>query len=166
MPKPVAILACSLLSPMPTEQSRLGGRLDVGGQAPGEALRVVGRHADERLVPAEDLDRAAGLAQHGHDPGRDLVVRVGVHRQEDAVRAALRRGAQRQAGVHAELPRLVGGGGDDAALRRVAVAADHDRLAAQLGVAQLLDGREELVHVHVQHPLGHAVGPTQPAHWP
>jgi hypothetical protein len=30
-------------------------------------------------------------------------------------------------------------------------------------MAELLDGREELVHVHVQHPLGHAQGPTQPA---
>ena len=105
---------------------------------------------------------APGLPQHGHHPVRDLVVGVGVHGQEHAVRAALRRGTQRQARVHAELARLVGGGGDDAALRRVAVPADHDRLAPQLGVTQLLDRREKLVHVHVQHPLGHAVGPTQP----
>ncbi len=163
LPKPVAILACSLLSPMPTEQSRPVAALTSAARPRAKPSGSSVADADERLVPAEDLDRAAGLPQHGHDPGRDLVVRVGVHRQEDAVRAALRRGAQRQAGVHAELARLVGGGGDDAALRRVAVPADHDRLAAQLGVAQLLDGGEELVQVHVQHPLGHAGGLTQPA---
>ena len=112
-----------------------GGRLDVGDEAAGEALRVIGGDADERLVPAEDLDRAAGFPQHVHHYRGDLVIRVGVHRQEHAVRAALGGGAQRLAGVHAELPRLVGGGGDHAALGRVAVPADHDRLAAQLGMA-------------------------------
>ena len=44
--------------------------------------------------------------------------------------------------------RLVAGGGDDAAL--VGIAADGDRLAAQLRVVALLDGRVERVHVDVE----------------
>ena len=43
-------------------------------------------------------------------------------------------------------PRLVG----------VPVAADHDRLAAQLGVAQHLDGGDELIQINVQYPARHA----------
>ena len=66
-----------------------------------------------------------------------------------------------------ECTRLVGAGGDHAAACIVAQpcvltraigardrlvpppAADHDRLAAQVGVAQQLDGRVERVHVEV-----------------
>src|SRR5690606_39192395 len=46
--------------------------------------------------------------------------------------------------------RLVGGGGDDAAPRRVAMAADRDRAAAQLGAAQQFDRRVERVHVEMR----------------
>jgi hypothetical protein len=59
------------------------------------------------------------------------------------------------------LPRLIGGGGHDAALGRVAVASDDDRLALELRTAQHLDSGDELVEVHVQHPSGHALGPTR-----
>jgi hypothetical protein len=62
--------------------------------------------------------------------------------------------------VHAPLAGGVGSGGDDAALGRVAVAADDQRLAVELRMPQDLDGSQELVEVHVQHPAGHTVRNT------
>ena len=44
---------------------------------------------------------------------------------------------------------LVAGAGDDAA---AAEAADQDRPSAQGGAGQLLDGREERIHVEMQDP--------------
>jgi hypothetical protein len=52
--------------------------------------------------------------------------------------------------VNAEAPRLIGGGGDDAALGRVAMAANNHRLAAQLGMPLLLYGNEEGIHIDMQ----------------
>ena len=57
--------------------------------------------------------------------------------------------------MHAKHARPVGRRRDDAALGRVAIAADDDRQAPQLGSTQHLDGRDELVEVDVQHPRGH-----------
>ena len=147
----------------PDRAVQFGRRPHVGGERAGEGFRVGRVHADEGLVPAEHLHRLAGVPQHGHDPLGDLVVDVGVHRQEHAVRTALGRGAQRLPRVHAELPRLVGRGADHAALGGVAVAAHHDRLAAQFRAAQHLDGRDELVQVHVQHPPAHNGNGTRSA---
>jgi len=64
-------------------------------------------------------------------------------------------GVQAEAGVHSVPAGLVGGGGDHAALCRVAVPADYHRTAAQLGSPQDLDRRDELVEVDMQHPPGH-----------
>jgi hypothetical protein len=58
--------------------------------------------------------------------------------------------------MHAMRARLVGRGADHAPLSRIAVAPDNDRPAAQLGAAQQLDGRDELIEVDMQHPAGHA----------
>ena len=57
--------------------------------------------------------------------------------------------------MDAEAPRLVGAGGDDAAL--AGSRADDDGLAAPLGMVQELDGREERVHIDMEdrrHGLG------------
>ena len=48
--------------------------------------------------------------------------------------------------MHAELPRFVARGGDDASLART---AHGDGLTAQLRMVPLLDRGEERVHVHV-----------------
>ena len=54
--------------------------------------------------------------------------------------------------MHAEAAHFVARGRDHAAS---AGAADHHRLAGELGVVMLLDGRVERIHVHVQdHPRG------------
>jgi len=42
-----------------------------------------------------------------------------------------------------------------APLGGIAVTADDDGLTAQLGTAVHLDGRDELIEVHVQHPPAH-----------
>ena len=65
------------------------------------------------------------------------------------------RARHRHRRAHAERPRLVAGGGDDAA--RCGRAADGDRLAAQLRVVALLDGRVERVHVDVE-DAAHRIG--------
>ena len=117
-----------------------------------QSLGVVGVGPEERLVPAEHVDRHAERAQRRHHLGRRRVVRLLVDGQEDGVRCPPGGGAQRDPGVHAERPRLVGGGAHDTALGGVAVTADHDGQAAQLRSPQDLDGRDELVEVDVQDP--------------
>jgi len=74
-----------------------------------------------------------------------------------------RRNAVRsQPGMHAVSARLVGRGGHNAALGRVPVAADHHGPAAQLGMPEHLDGGDELVEVHVQDPVPHALSLAEP----
>ncbi len=113
--------------------------------------------ADERLVPAEHLehDRHAAPLQAAHGGhhlrrGGEVVRRV--DRQEDRVGALLVRRPQRHAGPDAELARFVRRRRDDRALVDDPAAADHDRLAGQLGLAQDLDRGQEHVEVDVQHP--------------
>jgi hypothetical protein len=64
--------------------------------------------------------------------------------------------------MHAVGARFVGCGSHHAALGRVAVTADHHRAAAQLGMPEHLDRRDELVEVHVQDPQRHALSLTEP----
>ena len=85
------------------------------------------------------------------------LVAAAVDRQEDPVRAAPVRLAQRHRRVDAEPPRLVARGRDDAARVLAAGAADDDRPAAQLRPVALLDRGEERVEVDVEdRPRGHA----------
>ncbi len=121
----------------------------------GHGLGVVALDGEEGLVPAEYLDDRVEAPQHRHHPLGRLLVGLAVDGQEHRVGASACRRAQRQAGLHAELPRLVRRGAHHTALGRVAVAADDHGPTAQFGVAQHLDRRDELVEVHVQHPSGH-----------
>jgi hypothetical protein len=57
--------------------------------------------------------------------------------------------------VHAVFAGFIGGGADHAASGRVAITADDHWAPAELGTAQQLDSRDELVQVDVQHPVGH-----------
>ena len=71
---------------------------------------------------------------------------------------------ERHPRAHAELAGLVGRGRDDGALGRVAAPADDHRQPGQLGAAEDLHRRDELVHVHVQHPGRHRVAsPPSPS---
>jgi hypothetical protein len=101
------------------------------------------------------------------EQARHLAVGVEIDRQQDGVRRQLGRLHHAHGRAHAQRARLVGGGGDDAApdivaqaRKRVAAvrprhrlgvapAADDHRQAAQLGIAQQLDGRIKRVHVEV-----------------
>ena len=67
---------------------------------------------------------------------------------EDRVGTLLVRGAGGHGGMDAEAPRLVGTGGDNAALVRS--GSDDDGLAAPFGVVQQFDGREERVHIDME----------------
>ena len=154
--EPGGDLGLQLVLPDPHRAVKLGGFPDARRQRPRERFRIRCLHdAEERLVPAEHLHHRAGRPQHGHHRLRDLLVGGPVHREEYRVRQSLRGRAQRQAGVHAILPGLIGGRAHHAALGRVAVAAHHDGPPAQFGVPQHLDRRDELVEVHVQHPPRH-----------
>ena len=80
-----------------------------------------------------------------------------VDRQEDRVLRRLARGdLQRHPRSDAERTRLVRRRRHDGAFGRVAAAADDHRKPGELGSAQHLDRSDELIHVHVQHPVGHA----------
>ena len=50
--------------------------------------------------------------------------------------------------MDAETPRLVGAGGDDAAL--VGAGSDDDGLAAPLGMVQQFDGRKKSIHIDME----------------
>ena len=63
LPKSVAILARTLVSPMPTEQCRPGRLEHLGLERAGRRLGVVGLDADERLVPAEHLHHRTRMAR-------------------------------------------------------------------------------------------------------
>ena len=139
-----------------------GSGADPVGDLPGRGLRIVGLQGQERLVPAHHLDDRIELVQRGHDLRRGRFVHAPVDGQEHGLRAAPRRGAQRQPGMHAVRACLVGSSTDHAALGRIAVAPDDDRATAQLGTAQQFDGRDELIEVHVQHPAGHATSLARP----
>ena len=64
------------------------------------------------------------------------------------MRAQTSRGAQGHGRVDSEFTGFVAGGGDDSAL--VGAAADHNRLAAEIGTVEELDGDEEGVHVNME----------------
>ena len=105
-------------------------------------------HVEERLVQADRLDqRRVGREDRHHLLGQ-LAVALRAAGQEDAVRAAARRRAQRHGRLDAELARLVRGGHHHAALVRA--AADDDRLAAQGRVVEHLDAGVEGVEVGVE----------------
>ena len=57
---PVAVLACSFVSPMPTAQCSPVACSTRAWMSPGERLGVVGADADERLVPTPHLDDGTG----------------------------------------------------------------------------------------------------------
>ena len=99
---------------------------------------VDGRHLDQVGVPPQQLDERAV----------DGEVRLHVDRQELRVRAEPLGLPDGQRAVHAVDARLVGAGRDHSP--PPALAADDDRLAAQLGAARLLHRGEEGVHVEVE----------------
>ena len=134
-----------------TRQPRLGG--DDGADAFGQLEGVGHVGTQVGLVPAPHLQRVAQVAQQSHHLFGRFVVGVRVGRQERGVRAAARRGAQRHAGMHAELPRLVRSARDDLAwFGRITAAPDDHRQSDEFGVAPQFDRREELVEVDVQDP--------------
>ena len=163
LPNSVAILARTLVSPMPTEQCSLVASEHVGLDRAGDRLRVVGLDADERLVPAEHLDdRAGDRAQGVHHDGRGRVVRRLVDRQQHGLGARRTAILQRHPRPDPELAGLVGRRRDHAALGRVAAAADDHRQPGQLGATEDLHRRDELVHVDMEHPAGHAPSCRRP----
>ena len=131
-----------------------------GGRQPGlgadvgaDHLGDIGRERDVAvvlgdveigLVEAQRFDQRGVAGEDIADLARDRAVGVEARLDEDKFGAAAARGHGRHGRAHAEFPRLVAGGGDDAAF---AGAADGDRLAAQVRIVALLDGRIERIHV-------------------
>ena len=103
---------------------------------------VDGRHLHQVGVPLEQRDQRAV----------DLEVRLHVDRQEHGVRAEPLGLHDGQRAVHPVDARLIRAGRDHPP--PPALAADDDRLAAQLGAARLLHGGEEGVHVEVEDRSG------------
>ena len=156
-----AILATSLVVATPTEAvSPTSSRTAVLDRARDRRARrrtASNEPVTSRNASSIEMGSTSGVkrAQDGHDVAARLLVAAPVDRDEDAVRAAADRLAQRHRRVDAELARLVARRRDDAAARPDR-RPDDDRPAAQLGAVALLDGREERVEVDVEdRPVGH-----------
>ena len=125
----------------------LAERLDVVGRRPGKLRRFA-----ERLVERQLLDHRHHGADGVEDPPAGHPVHHAARRQHHRGHADQAAGlVHRHGRARAEHPGLVAGAGHHAA---AAQTADQHRPAAQGGPGELLDGREERVHVQVQHPTG------------
>ena len=102
---------------------------------------VEGERFDEVGVAEEDFADAAGDGAIASEVGRD----------EDGVGAETLGGYGGHRGADAEFAGFVGGGADDGAF---AAPCYDDRLAAELRIIALLDGRVEGVHVDVDNLAG------------
>ena len=109
------------------------------------------------LVEARALDRGHDLADGAPDRGRVLAVDAVARPDENGVRAPAQRLCARHRRPDPELARFVIGRCDDPAPARI--AADDERLRAQLGVLELLDGGEERVQIEVPEDHGPDYGP-------
>ena len=121
------------------------------------AVRV-GAQVDEGLVGRRPLDAPARGEQHGRHLLADAAVGVEIAAAEGRLGCDVARLQQRHAGANARALGLLARRRHEAAAR--AVAADHDRPAAQGGVEASLDRDEERVEVDVQDeaaPLLHAI---------
>ena len=112
---------------------------------PRPCLQVLG-DVEVGLVERERLDEWRVLGEDRPDLVRDRPVDVETRLHEDQLRALPPGGDRGHGRADAELAGLVAGGRHDAPLAR---PADCDRLAAELGIVALLDGRVEGVHVDV-----------------
>ena len=154
---PVAVLASSLVSPIPTAHRSPVAAEHRRLQVSGETFRIVRGRPDERLVPAPHLDHRSERTQRRHHPVRCGLVRRAVHRKEHRSRTPARRGAQRHPRPHAERAGLVRRRRHD--LPRpggISVAAHHDRAAGELGASEDLHRGQELIEIDVEDPVARA----------
>ena len=119
----------------------------------GERAGVVERRSElaeieVALVDPRLLDRRDHLAHDRPDLARVLAVERAARPHEHGLRAAAERLGARHRRDDPELPGHVVRGRDHAAAVRV--AADDERLPAELGALELLDGGEECVEVEVR----------------
>ena len=100
--KPVAVLAWSFVSPMPTAHVSPVSARTRALSARGQGLGIVAGRPDEGLVPAPDLDDDGEAAQRGHHLLRRGVVGGPVGREEHGVRAPPGGRGERHARAHPE----------------------------------------------------------------
>src|ERR1700726_2149998 len=96
------------------------------------------------LVERERRDDSRKFGENRADLERYRLVDIKPWRHEDEVGAYAFGGDRWHCGVHAEFPRFVACGGDNAALAR---SADGNRFSAQIRIVALLDGGVESIHV-------------------
>ena len=130
-------------------RARANGRPDRGCER--TCPREVGRDGAEvevALVDPRALDARDDLGHRVPDGARVLPVERMAGPDEDRGGAAAERLGCAHRRADTEPPRHVVGGRHDTA--PVRVAADHQRLLAELGILELLDGGEECVEVEVR----------------
>src|SRR4051812_12247810 len=120
-------------------------RPDLGGDpaGPGNALQVLGE-VEIGLVEREGFDERGVFLVDLPDLAGNRPVDLEARRHEDEFGTEAKRLHRGHGGADAELPRLVAGGGYDAALAR---AADGNRPPAQRRIVALLDAGIEGVEV-------------------
>ena len=136
-------------------EARTGAHRRLHGLGDDARLEEVARDLAEVEVSLVDpglLDGRDDPAHRRPDVPRVLAVERVARPDEDRVRAAADRLGRAHRRMDPEPPRDVVRGRDDAAPLRV--AADDERLLAQLGVLELLDGRVERVEIEVRDDAG------------
>ena len=113
---------------------------------PAEELLASG-HVDECLVEAQWLDERREVPEGPHDGLRDRLIAREPRREHDRVRASPPGDGHRHRAADSIRSGLVARGGYHAARSG---PPDQQRLAAKLRPVELLDRREERVHVRVQ----------------
>ncbi len=111
------IFDSSLLGVTPIEQDRPVASCTACLMRRASVQGVVGQigQVDVDLVDAAILDLRRNGRHGSLEQARVMAIGVEIDRQQDRVRRQLRRLHDAHAGEHAERPRFVGGGGDDAA---------------------------------------------------
>ena len=125
------------------------GLLDAAGDGLRRAEQAAAAgDVQKSLIDRHDLDLVRVVLKERHQPVVDGGVGPEVWWQEDRLRAEPRRLPHRHGRAHPAGARLIGRRGDDAAAARL--TADHHREAAKLWTLDLLDRREEGVHIYVE----------------
>src|SRR5947208_14650038 len=137
--------------------------LELHGEFPSPVVvaATTGRHIEVALLDPGGLEVVGEPPQEFHDLAAHTAIELEVRGDEDGVGAQPNRLDTRHRRPHAEFPRFVARGEDDASGMLARIGPDDDRLPFELRILADFHRSVEGVHVHMeQHSvLGHGWGP-------
>src|SRR2546426_11358698 len=133
--------------------------LDLPGEVPSPVVvaATTGRHIEVALLDPGGLEMVGELAQEFHDLAAHAAIELEVRRDEYSIGAQAGPLNARHRRPHAEFPRFVARGEDDASGMLARIGPDNDRLPFELRILADFQRGIEGVHVHVEQysVLGH-----------